>query len=144
MEALKRPSRWVKSYWDDEDRWYFFEADEDGRVLRQVELQGLTQIASAYDAKQDELADQPMSEWDPGMKKSHEMNSKSCGNGLARRSGDDCSPSERSRDGGASSPSSIDRQPVFTWCESQLCATISVTGGTLVRSFRVFSGSAPN
>ena len=40
--ALKPPARWLKAYWDEEDVWYYFEVDEDGWALRQVELCGPT------------------------------------------------------------------------------------------------------
>jgi hypothetical protein len=40
MDGLKPAVRWLRSYWDEEDVRYFFEADEDGWVLRQVELRG--------------------------------------------------------------------------------------------------------
>jgi hypothetical protein len=39
MDRLKPPVRWLNSHWD-EDVLFFFEADEDGWVLRQVELCG--------------------------------------------------------------------------------------------------------
>ena len=42
MGLLKPPVRWLESYWDEEDVWFYFEADEDGCVLRQVELSGPT------------------------------------------------------------------------------------------------------
>lgn len=50
MDALKPAVRWLKSYWDEEDVLYFFEADEDGWVLRQVELRGpdRTPAVAAY------------------------------------------------------------------------------------------------
>ena len=40
MRALKPPVRWLKSRWSEEDILFFYEADEDGWVLRQVELHG--------------------------------------------------------------------------------------------------------
>jgi hypothetical protein len=84
MDRLKPPVRWLKSYWDDEDVLFFFEADEDGWVLRQVELcgpdrtptvaaslaewpdadRGGIDAVRAYEAKYGALADQPISEWD--------------------------------------------------------------------------------
>jgi hypothetical protein len=86
MDALKPAVRWLKSYWNEEDVLYFFEADEDGCVLRQVELRGPDRtpaVASAlaewpdagrdglaavkaYEAKYGALADQPIGEWDTG------------------------------------------------------------------------------
>ena len=86
MEDLKPPVRWLRSYSDEEDVTYFFEADEDGWVLRQIELRGPDKtpaVASAlsewpnadrnglgavqaYEAKYGALADKPITEWDAG------------------------------------------------------------------------------
>jgi hypothetical protein len=33
-------TRWFRSYWAEEDAWFYFEADADGQVTRQVERQG--------------------------------------------------------------------------------------------------------
>ncbi|MFJ2349687.1 hypothetical protein [Streptomyces antimycoticus] len=33
-------TRWFRSYWAEEDIWFYFEVDADGWVARQVELQG--------------------------------------------------------------------------------------------------------
>src|SRR5262245_56409994 len=86
MNILKPPVRWLRSYWDEEDVTFFIEADEDGWVLRQVELCGRDQtptVAAAlaewpradddgllavqsYQAKYGTLADQPITEWDHG------------------------------------------------------------------------------
>jgi hypothetical protein len=38
--SLKSPVRWLKAHWDEEDVWYYFEVDEEGWALRQVELRG--------------------------------------------------------------------------------------------------------
>ncbi|MEV7304350.1 hypothetical protein [Streptomyces clavifer] len=40
---------WFRSYWAEEDTWFYFEIDADGWVARQVELQGppQTPIAAA-------------------------------------------------------------------------------------------------
>ena len=38
MDVLKPPVRWTRAYWDEEDIRFFFETDEDGWVLRPVEL----------------------------------------------------------------------------------------------------------
>jgi hypothetical protein len=85
MGRLDPPVRWLKSYWGDEDILFYFEFDEEGWLLRQIELQGPTRspIAAAalsewpdpeadgldairaYTARYGGLADQPMSEWDP-------------------------------------------------------------------------------
>jgi hypothetical protein len=40
VEGLKPPVRWLTSYFEDDDILYYFEFDEDGWVLRQVELEG--------------------------------------------------------------------------------------------------------
>jgi hypothetical protein len=86
VEGLKPPVRWLSSYWDEEDILFYFEADEDGVVLRQVELQGPTRtpigaasLAELPDARSygsdavveyettfGALAEHPISEWDPG------------------------------------------------------------------------------
>lgn len=41
--------RWFRSYWDEEDTWFYFEIGGDGWVTRQVELQGaeLRPVAAA-------------------------------------------------------------------------------------------------
>ncbi len=85
MDPLKPPVRWLKAHWDEEDVLFFFEADEDGWVLRQVELRGPERTPTvaaalaewpdadregvdavgAYQAKYGGLADQPITEWDP-------------------------------------------------------------------------------
>lgn len=82
---LKPAVRWVKAYWDEEDIWFYFEADEDGTVLRQVELQGPDHVPTvaaawaewpdpdedgpdaiaAYGAKYGALADRPLTQDDP-------------------------------------------------------------------------------
>ncbi|MBC2901896.1 hypothetical protein [Streptomyces cupreus] len=33
-------TRWFRSYWLEEDIWFYFEADSGGLITRQVELQG--------------------------------------------------------------------------------------------------------
>lgn len=33
-------TRWFRAYWAEEDTWFYFEADTDGWITRQVELQG--------------------------------------------------------------------------------------------------------
>ncbi|HEX3426730.1 MAG TPA: hypothetical protein VHT30_11400, partial [Acidimicrobiales bacterium] len=78
--------RWLKSYWDEEDILFYFEADADGVVLRQVELHGpnrepiaagsLSEMPDAgrdgvdavvdYERRYGALADQPISTWDKG------------------------------------------------------------------------------
>lgn len=85
--TLKRPVRWLRSYWDEEDVTFFFEIDEDGWVLRQVELRGPSETPAvaaalaewpnadrdglaavqAYESKYGGLADQPITQWDEGV-----------------------------------------------------------------------------
>jgi hypothetical protein len=85
MEVSKPPVRWTQAYWDEEEITFFFETDEDGWVLRQVELRGpdktpmvaaaLAELPNAdregiaalqaYEAKYGALADQPI-EWNEG------------------------------------------------------------------------------
>lgn len=84
MDRLKAPVRWLKAHWDEEDVLLFLEADEDGWVLRQVELRGPDRMpvvaaalaewpdidrqgigaVQAYEAKYGALAHQPISDWD--------------------------------------------------------------------------------
>lgn len=86
MDVVKPPMRWLRSYWDEEDVTYFFEADEDGWVLRQVELRGpdmMPAVAAAfaecpradrdglaavqaYEAKYGMTAESPITQWDEG------------------------------------------------------------------------------
>lgn len=81
---FKRPMHWVKAYWEEDDGTYFFEADEDGRVLRQVVLQGSDRTptvaasladwpdvereglaaAQAYFAEYGMTSDKPITKWD--------------------------------------------------------------------------------
>ncbi|MGH2528887.1 MAG: hypothetical protein ACRDH0_06095 [Actinomycetota bacterium] len=83
VKHLKPPVLWLKSYWEDQDILFYFEFDEDGWVLRQVELQGpmRTPIAAAalsewpdagtdgldavrqYAARYGGLAEHPMPTW---------------------------------------------------------------------------------
>jgi len=76
--------RWLRHYLDEEDVTYFFEIDDEGWVVRQVELRGGSQTPTvaaaraelpdanrdglaavqAYEAKYGVLAEQPMSKWD--------------------------------------------------------------------------------
>ncbi|RJL35740.1 hypothetical protein [Bailinhaonella thermotolerans] len=74
--------RWFRSYWDEEDIWFYFEVDADGWVARQVELQGAagTPIAAAslaewrhardagagraYEATYGFTAEVPVHEWE--------------------------------------------------------------------------------
>ncbi|MCH5677310.1 hypothetical protein [Streptomyces gilvus] len=75
-------TRWLCSYWAEEDTWFYFEADADGWVTRQVELQGPLQkpVAAAslaeweaaqqagalaeYEAAFGATAQAPVHEWD--------------------------------------------------------------------------------
>jgi hypothetical protein len=84
VEGLKPPVRWLSSYWDEEDILFYLEADEDGVVLRQVELKGpsrtpiaagsLAELPDArivgsapiveYEQRWGGITDQPIPEWD--------------------------------------------------------------------------------
>ncbi|MCX5441202.1 hypothetical protein [Streptomyces sp. NBC_00063] len=73
---------WFRSYWTEEDIWFYFEVDADGWVTRQVELQGPLEkpIAAAslaewqaaqqagtlasYEATFGATAEAPVHEWD--------------------------------------------------------------------------------
>ncbi|MEV8059500.1 hypothetical protein AB0P37_24270 [Streptomyces antimycoticus] len=75
-------TRWFRSYWAEEDTWFYFEVDADGWVARQVELQGPLKkpIAAAslaewgaaqqagtlgdYEATFGGTAEVPVHEWD--------------------------------------------------------------------------------
>ncbi|MFD6938759.1 hypothetical protein ACFWAP_21725 [Streptomyces goshikiensis] len=62
--------RWFRSYWDEEDTWFYFEIGDDGWVVRQVELEGpeLLPVAAAAvtdrDARCGTTAELPVSEWE--------------------------------------------------------------------------------
>lgn len=76
-------TRWIRSYWDEEDVTFYFEVRDDGWVTRQVELVGpdlSPRTASSveewmqeleagriqeYAAKYGPLADQSVTQWDP-------------------------------------------------------------------------------
>ena len=84
MEPLKPAVRWLKAYWDEEDVWFYFEADEDGWVLRQIELTGPARTPTTaaslaewpdastlgieavrrYASKYGALAEGPIADWD--------------------------------------------------------------------------------
>lgn len=84
MEVSKPPVRWLRSYWGEEDETFYFEADEDGWVLRQIVLRGPEQTPTAaaalaewpdpardqgaavqaYEAKYGGLAEHPITLWD--------------------------------------------------------------------------------
>ncbi|MFI8280753.1 hypothetical protein ACIGBH_38870 [Streptomyces sp. NPDC085929] len=73
---------WFRSYWTEEDTWFYFEIDADGWVTRQVELQGphekpiaAASLAEWQDAQQagtladyesmfGATAEVPLQEWD--------------------------------------------------------------------------------
>ncbi|MBQ0850264.1 hypothetical protein J8N05_18910 [Streptomyces sp. BH-SS-21] len=75
-------TRWFRSYWAEDNTWFYFEVDADGWVTRQVELQGplekpVTAVASAeweaarqagtladYEAMFGATAEVPVHEWD--------------------------------------------------------------------------------
>lgn len=72
----------MRCYWDEDDIWFYFEVDEAGMVMRQVELQGTAQTALAaasvdewqqaqdagcltdYEQKYGFTAEMPVSEWE--------------------------------------------------------------------------------
>lgn len=74
--------KWFRSYWKEEDIWFYFEVDSEGWVTRQIELQGpeMAPIAAAslaewqraydagrldqYDSKFGITAELPVSEWE--------------------------------------------------------------------------------
>ncbi|WP_458248846.1 hypothetical protein [Streptomyces sp. MAI_2237] len=76
-------TRWFRSYWAEEDTWFYFEADADSQVTRQVELQGPLQRPlaaaslteweaarregnlAAYEAVFGATAEVAVHEWDP-------------------------------------------------------------------------------
>lgn len=60
VDDLKPAVRWMRSYWPEADTTYFFEMDEDGWVLRQVELRGPDKTPVAASA----LAEHPTFERD--------------------------------------------------------------------------------
>ena len=43
-DSVKPPVRWLKAHWDEEDVLFFFDADDDGCVLRQAEQSGPNRI----------------------------------------------------------------------------------------------------
>ncbi|MGW7517804.1 hypothetical protein ACWGJ2_19670 [Streptomyces sp. NPDC054796] len=73
---------WTRCYWGEEDIWFYFEVDDEGWVIRQIELEGpeLTSIAAAslaewqracdvsrldeYDDRFGLTAELPVSEWE--------------------------------------------------------------------------------
>jgi hypothetical protein len=75
-------TRWFRSYWAEEDTWFYFEVDADGWVTRQVELQGplekpvaaaslaeweaaqQAQTLADYEATFGAAAEVPVHEWD--------------------------------------------------------------------------------
>ncbi|MFZ3499311.1 hypothetical protein ACODT5_39905 [Streptomyces sp. 5.8] len=60
---------WFRSYWDEEETWFYLEVGDDDCVSRQVELQGaeLRPVAAARDTDSDArygiTAESPVSEW---------------------------------------------------------------------------------
>ncbi|GAA4597850.1 hypothetical protein GCM10023194_73850 [Planotetraspora phitsanulokensis] len=75
-------THWFRSYWDEADIWFYFEVDESGWVVRQVELQGpdgVPVVAASleewqhaqaagrvnhYEATYGGTAERPVQEWD--------------------------------------------------------------------------------
>lgn len=59
-----------RSYWDEEDTWYYFEVRDDAWVSRQVELHGpeLRPVVAARDTDSDArygtTAESPVTEWE--------------------------------------------------------------------------------
>lgn len=63
-------TRWFRSYWDEQDTWFYFEVGTDDWVRRQVELEGpaLRPIAAASaeddDARCGFSAELPVTDWE--------------------------------------------------------------------------------
>ncbi|MFD4632777.1 hypothetical protein ACFVYR_13395 [Streptomyces sp. NPDC058284] len=63
-------TRWFRSYWYEEDTWFYFEVGDDAWVRRQVELEGpaLRPIAAASaeddDARYGFIAEPPVTDWE--------------------------------------------------------------------------------
>ncbi|WP_129766885.1 hypothetical protein [Streptomyces sp. L-9-10] len=63
-------ARWFRSYWDEEDRWFYFEVGDDGWVSRQVELEGpALRPVEAASAGEDDVrygftAESPVTGWE--------------------------------------------------------------------------------
>lgn len=59
-----------RSYWDEDDTWFYFEVGDDGWVRRQVHLRGpeLLPVVAARDTDGDErygcVAELPVTEWE--------------------------------------------------------------------------------
>lgn len=52
-------TRWLRSYWSEEDIWFYFEVSAGGWVARQVELQGpLGEPLAAASSAEEEAAQQ--------------------------------------------------------------------------------------
>ena len=75
-------TQWLRCCWDEEDTWFYLEADDDGWISRQVEVHGTDRkpIAAAsltewrqaqhagqlreYEKRYGRTADQPITTWD--------------------------------------------------------------------------------
>ncbi|MFJ2650353.1 hypothetical protein ACIO1C_26980 [Streptomyces sp. NPDC087420] len=63
-------TRWFRSYWDDEDTWFYFEVGDDGWVSRQVELEGpgrrpiVAASADEDDVRYGFTAGLPVADWE--------------------------------------------------------------------------------
>lgn len=86
MRGVKPGVAWFRSHWGEGDITFVLEVDEDGWVVRQVELMGADRVPIAaasleewpdaetegieavrrYEAQYGGLADHPISEWDTG------------------------------------------------------------------------------
>jgi hypothetical protein len=86
MRGVKPGIAWIRSHWSEGDIIFVLEIDEDGWVVRQVELKGADRVPIAaaalaewpdahtegieairrYEAKYGRVADQPISEWEAG------------------------------------------------------------------------------
>lgn len=63
-------TRWFRSYWDEEDTWFYFEVGDDGWVRRQAELEGparrpiVAAAAEDDDARYGSTAESPVTDWE--------------------------------------------------------------------------------
>ena len=63
-------TRWFRSYWDEEDTWFYFEVGDNDWVRRQVELEGpdrrpvVAASAENDDAGYGFTAESPVTDWE--------------------------------------------------------------------------------